>query len=120
MRRTLIRGLQYLLTGTDLNGQSSASPIIFDAELRRKAENFGIPLSARLIYSLLVMFLLNEEEVLDDFTIDQFNPGILAIPDLLQTETNIRIAKMALEQESWLAKFCVACELYGQENLADK
>jgi hypothetical protein len=55
MRRTLIRGLQYLTLGVDLNGQrqGSASPIIVDSKLKKTAEDFSIPLSARLIYNLL-------------------------------------------------------------------
>lgn len=44
MRRTLIRGLQYLTLGVDLNGQKdgSASPIIFDTGLKKEAESYSI------------------------------------------------------------------------------
>jgi hypothetical protein len=51
MRRTLIRGLNFIVTGTDPIGQrlKSTSPI-FDPELRKDAE-FYIPLSARFINS---------------------------------------------------------------------
>jgi hypothetical protein len=79
MRRTLIRGLQYLTLSVDLNGQrqSSASPIIVDFKLKKTAEDFSISLSVRLIYDLLVMFLLEKEGLLNDFTVERFNSGIL-------------------------------------------
>jgi hypothetical protein len=79
MRRILIRRLQYLTLGVDLNGQrqGSASPIIVDSKLKKTAEENSIPLSARLIYNLLVMSLLEEEGLLDDFMVERFNLGIL-------------------------------------------
>ena len=88
MRRTLIRGLQYLTLGVDLNGQrqGSASPIIVDSKLKKTAEDFSIPLSARLVYNLLVMCLLEEEGLLDDFMVERFNPGILQMTALFRQE----------------------------------
>jgi hypothetical protein len=61
--------------GTPLEG--SASLIIVDCKLKKTAEDFSIPLSGRLIYNLLVMCLLEEEGLLDDFMVERFNPGIL-------------------------------------------
>ncbi len=102
MRRTLIRGLQYLTLSVDLNGQrqSSASPIIVDSKLKKTAEDFSIPLSTKLIYNLLIMSLLEEEGLLDDFIIERFNPGILQTTTLFQTESNARIARQAITQET--------------------
>jgi hypothetical protein len=121
MRRTLIRGLQYLTLGVDLNGQKqgSASPIIVDSKLKKTAEDFSIPLSARLIYNLLVMCLLEEEGLLDDFMVERFNPGLLQITALFQTGSNARIARQAMAQETWQEKFCVAFGLYGRGDVAD-
>lgn len=47
MRRILIRGLQYLTHGIDIDGQRhlSASPIILDSSLKHAAEEFNISLS---------------------------------------------------------------------------
>lgn len=75
MRRTLIRGPQYLTLGVDLNGQrqGSASPIIIDSKLKKAAEDFTIPLSARLIYNLLIMYLREEEGLLDHFMVERLN-----------------------------------------------
>jgi hypothetical protein len=121
MRRTLIRGLQYLTLGVDLNGQrqGSASPIIVDSKLKKAAEDFSIPLSARLIYNLLVVYLLEEEGLLDDFMVERFNPGILQTTALFKTESNARIARLAITQETWLEKFCMAFRLYGRGDVAD-
>ena len=81
IRRTLIRGLKYLTLGVDLmgHGQGPVSPIIVDSKLKKIAEDFSIPLSARLVYNLLVMYLLEEEGLLDDFKVERLNPGILQI-----------------------------------------
>ena len=121
MRRTLIRGLQYLTLGVDLNGQrqGSASPIIVDSKLKKAAEDFSIPLSSRLIYNLLVVYLLEEEGLLDDFMVERCNPGILQTTALFKTESNARIARLAIRQETWLEKFCMAFRLYGREDVAD-
>jgi hypothetical protein len=119
MRRILIRGLQYLRLGVDLNGQKqgTARPIIFDPNLKKAAEDF--PLSARLIYNLLVMTLLEEEGLLDDFMVKRFNPGMLQITALFKTESNARIARLAMAQETWLEEFCTAFSLYGRADVAD-
>jgi hypothetical protein len=121
MRRTLIRGLNFLTTGLDPIGQrlQSAYPIIFDPKLRKEAEGFRIPLSARLIYELLTMYLLEEERLMDDFVVERFNPAILHISTLFKTESNARIARLAVAQETWLEKLCVAFGLYGRRDAAD-
>jgi len=122
-RRTLIRGLQYLRLGIDMVGlgqkQGAASPIIFDPELRKAVETFSIPISSRLIYSLLVVYLLEEEGLLDDFTVERFRPGILQLAALFKTESNARIARVAIAQETWLEKLCMAFTLYGRADVAD-
>ncbi|PGH17867.1 hypothetical protein AJ80_04691 [Polytolypa hystricis UAMH7299] len=121
MRRTLVRGLQYLIHGVDLDEQrqSSASPIIIDSRLKKAAEDFSIPLSNRLVYNLLVMFLLEDEGLLDDFMVKRLNPSNLRTMSLFRTENNARIARVAMAQETWLEKFCMASRLYGQRDAVD-
>ncbi|KAI0529789.1 hypothetical protein GGR58DRAFT_495665 [Xylaria digitata] len=121
MRRTLIRGLQYLTLGVDINGQrqSSASPLIFDFELKDAAENMSIPLFARLIYNLLAIYLLEEEGLLDDFMVERLLPGTSLVSALFKTESNARISRLSMAQDTWLGKFCVACQLYGRKDVAD-
>jgi hypothetical protein len=121
MRRTLIRGLHYLTHGADMNGQrqDSAFVIIVDSVLKNAAEDFRITISARLIYNLLIMSLMDDEGLLDDFMVERMNPGILQISTLFQTESNARIARLAMAQDTWLGKFCVAFRLYGRGDMAD-
>ncbi|KFY01546.1 hypothetical protein O988_02687 [Pseudogymnoascus sp. VKM F-3808] len=106
MRRMFIRGLQHLTLGADLDGkgQGSAPPIIIDSKLKTAAEDFSIPLSSRLIYNLLVVYLLEEEELLDDFMAERLNPGILKVAASFKTESNARIARLAITQKTWLEK----------------
>ena len=114
--------VQYLTLGVDLNGQrrGSASPIIVDSKLKTTAEDFSIPLSARLIYNLLVMSLLEEEGLLDDFMVERFNLGILQMAALFQTGSNARIARQAMAQKTWQGKFGMAFGLYGRGDVADR
>jgi hypothetical protein len=121
MRRTFIRGLEYLTHGVDLNGQrqGSASPIIIDPKLKKAAEDFAIPISARLIYKLLVMYLLEEEGLLDHFMVERLNPGILSTTTLFETESNAKIARLAIAQKTYLEKLCMAFRLYGREDATD-
>ncbi|KAF1956721.1 SET domain-containing protein [Byssothecium circinans] len=118
MRRMLIRGLQYLLHGTDLD--ECVSSIIFDAELKRNAEAFNIPLSARLIYRLLTMVLLENEGLLDDFTVKRMEPGILPLALSFQTTSNLELAVLAVAQQRWIEKLCAALKLWGRKDEADR
>ena len=121
MRRTFFRGLQYLTLGVDLDGQrqSSTLAIIVDPKLEKAAENLDIPLSSRLIYTLLSMCLLEEEGLLDDFMVERFKPGLLQVVALFQTESNARIVRLTMAQKTWLEKFCTALKLYGRADVAD-
>jgi hypothetical protein len=121
MRRTLIRVLQYLTLGVDLDGQRQgpASLMIFDPKLKRAAEDLSIPLSARLVYNLLIVCLLEGEGLLDKFMVDRLNPSILQMAAVFETKSNARIARLAITQDTWLEKFCIASRLYGREDAAD-
>lgn len=121
LRRRLLRGLQYLTHGVDLDGkrQGSVSPIIVDTELRQAAENFSIPLSVRLVLWLLSMVLLEEEGLLDYLMIERLNPSILRMAGWFRTESNARVAKQAIAQDTWLGKFGMACRIYGLRDVAD-
>jgi hypothetical protein len=120
MRRTLIRGLQYLMRGVDLDGQRhGSSPIIVDRNLKRVAEDLSIPISSRLIYQLLTMILVDDEGLLDDFRLERMKPGILPVSKWFRTDSNVTIARRAIAQETWLGKFCVASTLFGRGDEAD-
>jgi hypothetical protein len=124
VRRILIRGLQCLLLGEDVSTcnrdpEHSTSAIILDPELKKVAEDFNIPLSARLIYELLVVYLLEEEGFLDHFLVGRLRQAMMWTAASLKTESNSRIVRLAMEQETWLGKLCVAFRLYGRGDAAD-
>ncbi|KAM7194685.1 hypothetical protein V8F20_007877 [Naviculisporaceae sp. PSN 640] len=122
MRRRLVRGLQYLQTGRDLDGQKlgdSDRSLITDLQLKRAAETHRIPLSSRLIYGLLVMVLTEQEGLLDHFLAERLSPGIWAVATVFQTESNARLAKCAMAQETWLERLCMAFPLYGRADAVD-
>lgn len=119
MRRTLVRGLQYLSRGGDLDvqAQDSTLPFSIDPELKLKeaAEELRIPLSSRFVYDLLSIVLLEEEGLMDDLIVKK----IQTVSDWFETESNDKIAKLAMAQATWREKFCVAARLYGREDAAD-
>ncbi|KFY19513.1 hypothetical protein V491_04395 [Pseudogymnoascus sp. VKM F-3775] len=112
MRRRLMRGLHYLTHGEDVI--PDAMPIITDAVARRAAEDFNTPLSARFIYTLLIMKLLEEEGLMEHFLVARMAPGIERTADMFATESNSRVARLAMAQETWLGKLRVASRLYGK------
>ncbi|KAK2877135.1 hypothetical protein FQN49_001379 [Arthroderma sp. PD_2] len=120
-RKTLIRGLMYLKDGVDVDGkrQRSASSIIIDRKLKKKAEDSNITLSARLIYRLFIMYLMEEEGQLDDLTVALHSEEIDKILIFFRTESNLEIARLALRQKTWLGKLLMAFRLYGQRDAAD-
>ncbi|KAJ5373483.1 hypothetical protein N7517_005489 [Penicillium concentricum] len=120
IRRRLIRGLQYLARGADLDGKRQSSrSIIVDSKLKMMAETFAIPLSSRLIYALLSIFFLEEEGLLDDFMDARLRPSLTKTAQLFKSKSNQRIVRLAMEQKTWLKKVQVGCGLYGREDAAD-
>lgn len=96
MRRRLIRGLQYLTLGVDLDGQrqSPRFSIIVDSKLRTAAENHSIPISSRMIYTLFTIFLLEEEGLLDDLTVERLNPSLIRTMSLFRLRAIIVLLGM--------------------------
>lgn len=121
MRRRLIRGLQYILLGVDLDGQRQSlhSTIIVDFKLKIAAETFRIPLSSRLVYNLLSIFLLEEEGLLDEFMVKRLSPSLITTAASFKSDSNASIARLAMIQETWQKKLDVAFRLYGREDAAD-
>ncbi|KAI0475957.1 hypothetical protein GGR56DRAFT_640448 [Xylariaceae sp. FL0804] len=124
MRRTLIRGLQYLTLGVDFGPSpaspaSPASPLIVDSKLKAAAEALAIPISTRLIADLLLFCLRDAEGILDDFHIKRNLPGMKFVASLFRDQSSERIAKCAMARETWPEKFCVACGLYGRKDAHD-
>ncbi|KAI2602232.1 hypothetical protein GGR54DRAFT_531612 [Hypoxylon sp. NC1633] len=122
LRRRFIRGLQYLLNGEDSDGQrlGSDSPIVIDPVLKNQAETRSIPVSSRLIYLLLIVFLLEEEGVLDDFMVERLRPIIDVVANMFKTESNARIARLAMAQTTWRERLCIAFGLWGRGDVVDQ
>ncbi|KGO68388.1 hypothetical protein PITC_070130 [Penicillium italicum] len=120
MRRRLIRGLQYLARGVDLDGQRQSShSIIVDSTMKFVAETFSITLSSRFIYALLSIFFLEEEGLLDDFLDARLKPSLTQTVQLFKSESNQSIVDLAMKQNTWVKKLEVALRLYGREDAAD-
>ncbi|OBT77464.1 hypothetical protein VF21_05231 [Pseudogymnoascus sp. 05NY08] len=122
MRRRLIRGLHYLIHGEDAvggPGMGAATPIITDAVVRNAAEDFSTSLSARFVYTFLIMHLLEEEGLMDHFLVERLGPGIEQTASMFATESNARIARLAIEQHTWLGKLSVASRMYGRGDAND-
>ncbi|EHK43119.1 uncharacterized protein TrAtP1_001696 [Trichoderma atroviride] len=117
LRRTLVRGLQYLSRGNDPDDQAQDStlPFSIDPELKKAAEELRIPLSSRFVYDLLSMVLLEEEGLMDDLIVKK----VQTVSDWFETESNDMIVKLAMAQTTWREKFNVAARLYGREDAAD-
>ena len=64
--------------------------------MKTAAERLEFPLSARLIYDLFIVDLLEEEELLDDFIVEGLNPGIMQITGTFKIPSNARLAKLAM------------------------
>jgi hypothetical protein len=123
MRRRLIRGLMYLETGNDLNGkkqEASSTQLIFDSQLKSAAEALSISLSSRFISGLLRMCLTEQEGLLDDYLTQRLTPSIEAAVIMFQTESNAKIAKLAMAQDTWFERLSVAFHLYGRADAADQ
>ncbi|KAI0119262.1 SET domain-containing protein [Daldinia grandis] len=122
MRRRFIHGLQYLTLGVDIDGkrQDSSSPIIADRRLKEAAENFSIPLCNRMIYQILTAFLLDEEGLLDYLMRERLEPSMVTIPTLFQTESNAKIVKIAMAEQTWLGRVHIASRLYGRADAVDE
>ncbi|KAK7421236.1 hypothetical protein QQX98_002366 [Neonectria punicea] len=121
IRRRLIRAMQYLRRGKDLDGRTdySRSPVIADPKLKRDAETFNIPLTSRLVYALFRIYLLEQEGLLDQLKLDSLLPTIRMIAKKFRTEENARIARLALAKGTWLESLCAAFEFFGRPDKED-
>lgn len=118
MRRRLIRGLQYLITGHDTDKQRSS--IIIDLQMKKAAENFEIPNSSSFIYDILVMLLLEQEGRLDGLRTRRCFAAIEENHLCFSDSDDVEMARLAVVQKSPLDMFCVAVTLYGKKDATDQ
>ncbi|KAK5988884.1 SET domain-containing protein 5 [Cladobotryum mycophilum] len=121
MRRRLARGLEYLINGQDVdrNQHHADYSLIIDLELKKAAEGLCIPFSSRFIYNLLIIFLIEEEGLLDNGALLSLHPRMEAASKVFKTAENARLAKLVMEQESWREKVFLSFRLWGREDAAD-
>lgn len=124
MRRRLIRGLIYLLDGIDENSEydhddSHSTPVICDPIMRKAADNCDFPLSARLIYDLLLATLEEAEGVLDVEEAATTWSHAWRRASSFGTAENRKIAKLAVQQKTWTERLRMAFQLDGRADAAD-
>ncbi|DAA78821.1 TPA_exp: Uncharacterized protein A8136_2606 [Trichophyton benhamiae CBS 112371] len=121
IRRTLIRGLMYLQDGEDMDKRRHppSCSIIICPKLKKRAEEGQLGLTSQFIYQILLLFLLEEEGLLDSFTLKALRKKLEATARLFQTERNARIVRLAMRRKTWLRKFVTAGRLYGREDAGD-
>ena len=122
LRRRLIRGILYITRAVDLDGkrQTSQSLLIVDPKFKAAAETGNIPLMSRMVLHLLIVVLLEEEGLLDDWAVKIVEPGVVAPVFWGVSEYNHEIGDLALAQDTWLKKLQVAFQLYGRTDPADQ
>lgn len=119
MRRALLRGLQYLLQGCDIDGGQRGTHIIFDRELRNRAENFDVGVADRLVYTVLKMVLLEQEGLLDDLMVERLRPGLSHLIDSLETAENLLLVHRAMQGSSWEECLGACLVLCGKRDAGD-
>ncbi|KAI7783514.1 hypothetical protein LA080_011643 [Diaporthe eres] len=96
------------------------APVLGDPEVKKAAEELRIPQSTRLIAVVMMGFLLEEEDLMDQFMFERLRPSMKSVAALFQTASNARIAALVMAQSSWLGRVCMAFKLYGKEDGADQ
>lgn len=121
MRRTLIRGLHYLIYGYDFNGKkhTAQQSIICDPRAKQAAEDQDVTLSKAFVNFLLMMTLLEEEEILSSVMVKQYGRIPSVIAETFQSTNNVQVASLAMKKDTWREKLCAAFQIYGCKDLAD-
>lgn len=121
MRRSMIRGLQYLLHGQDFDGkrQFGRVQVIIDRDLRNRAERFDLGVADRLVYTLLIILLLEQEGLLDKFMLERMLPGIQRLATSLVTMENVVVVQQAMARNTWGERFCACLKLWGKGDDGD-
>ncbi|KAK7968756.1 hypothetical protein PG996_002819 [Apiospora saccharicola] len=124
LRRRLIRGLQFMVSGED--PAAAAVPgsdqfyVIADPAIRKEVAELRTPLSSQLVHNLLTVCLMEAEGILDDFEVGRLQPGITAMATMLRRPKNASIAKRAMAQSTPSERLRVAFGLYGRADEADQ
>ncbi|KAK8054898.1 hypothetical protein PG993_000125 [Apiospora rasikravindrae] len=118
LRRRLIRGLQFMVSGDD-DGEERFH-VIAEPEVRKQVAECRTPLSVLLVCNLLTQCLMEAEGILDDFEIGRLQPGATAMAKMLRRPENARIARFAMAQRTPNERLRVAFALYGRADEGDE
>ncbi|XWX00433.1 hypothetical protein V2A60_008453 [Cordyceps javanica] len=118
----LVRGLDYLIQGVDIDGkkQIHGRPLIVDLELKQAAERRELKLSSLFFYYLLSMALLESEGLLDQLKTQRLMPCIQYLATLFQTPFNAAIASRAMKGSTAVQRLFIAAGLYGKLDAFDR
>ena len=121
LRRRLIRGLQLLCSDSDHDNlrQFFRPPIITTNKLRNDAKDYTISIPTQLVYCLLTMALMEEEDLLNPINLASLEGYVLRTAAALGTESNVHLARLSLSQDTWVHKFCMASKLLWRADAND-
>ncbi|KAK8087668.1 hypothetical protein PG997_002629 [Apiospora hydei] len=123
LRRRLIRGLQFMVSGDNEDegeGPSERFHVIADPEVRRRVAECRTPLSVLLVCNLLTQCLMEAEGILDDFEIGRLQPGAAAMAKMFRRPENASVARFAMTQRTPGERLRVAFSLYGRVDDGDE
>jgi hypothetical protein len=111
-----MRGLHYLIHGKDIDPlrYGPLAFIIVDPELKVAAETRKIPPSSLFVYGVMTMALAEQEGLMDAFLVKLWTPCLSAIQDMLTTNRDKDVSRLAMAQVTWTQALCVALRLWGQ------
>lgn len=127
MRRTLIRGLRVLMFGYDAyddydEPRAGAPPIISDPVLRKelnKGPMCDIPLSSFFVWHVLVMFLLEEEGLLNDVERAKREPTLVKMAALFEVKDNASVIRKVMAEKDLGKRLGMALRISGRRDAAD-
>lgn len=97
----------------------SMAPVVPDRELNGAAEDQALPTTTWMVYALLYLVFLEQEGILGSGQVERMDAAIANFMERFKTRSNIRVARLAMQQPTLLGKLRVACEMYGRPDKAD-
>lgn len=124
VRRIYMRGLEYLLNGCDWDNKiQTENPIIIDSALKKRAESLDLPLTSRMIYTLLLLWLMQEEGFGDRRSMRHHVENLCRGLSAFATDRNLEILDEGgmpdTDPDDFFKLFCIASKLWGRSDLND-
>ncbi|KAK7911912.1 hypothetical protein PG985_014393 [Apiospora marii] len=118
-RRMLLRGLDAIVNmgmsdGVEQAIDPEANPTIRDEGLRAAAKRCNIMHSTRFICYVVMACLLEAEGLLGGLDAGTFYENLTNFARWFKSPRNAQIAALAIEQDTWVDRFHVACHLWNR------